>query len=66
MGSTPRPAEDEDYSAFSRSPVQGLVLGADCSGPANHQVLGHLTLAHRTTRRVDRLRRPAELSHPTR
>ncbi|CAN3979037.1 DUF6368 family protein [Kitasatospora purpeofusca] len=39
------PAEDEDYSAFSRPPVQGLVLGAGCSGPANHQVLGHLTLA---------------------
>lgn len=39
------PAEDEDYSAFSRPPVQGLVLGAYCSGPANHQVLGHLALA---------------------
>ncbi|MFF7041141.1 DUF6368 family protein [Streptomyces massasporeus] len=38
------PAEDEDYSPFSRSPVQGLVLGAGCSGPANHQVLGHLAL----------------------
>ncbi|MEK2491188.1 DUF6368 family protein [Kitasatospora purpeofusca] len=39
------PAEDEDYSAFSRPPVQGLVLGAGCSGPANHRALGHLTLA---------------------
>jgi hypothetical protein len=39
------PAEDEDYSAFSRPPVQGLVLGAGCSGPANHRVLGHLALA---------------------
>ncbi|XIE77168.1 DUF6368 family protein [Streptomyces sp. SBR177] len=39
------PAEDEDYSAFSRPPVQGLVLGAGCSGPANHQALGHLALA---------------------
>ncbi|MCX4986018.1 DUF6368 family protein [Streptomyces sp. NBC_00572] len=39
------PAEDEDYSAFSQPPVQGLVLGAGCSGPANHQVLGHLTIA---------------------
>lgn len=39
------PAEDEDYSAFTRPPVQRLVLGAGCSGPANHQVLGHLTLA---------------------
>ncbi|MEU8653644.1 DUF6368 family protein [Streptomyces sp. NPDC048737] len=39
------PAEDEDYSAFSRPPVQGLVLGAGCSGPANDQALGHLALA---------------------
>lgn len=39
------PAEDEDYSLLSPSPVQGLVLGAGCSGPANHQVLGHLALA---------------------
>ncbi|MFF5638485.1 DUF6368 family protein [Streptomyces sp. NPDC012825] len=39
------PAEDEDYSAFPRPPVQGLVLGAGCSGPANHQALGHLALA---------------------
>ncbi|MFJ9799999.1 DUF6368 family protein [Streptomyces wuyuanensis] len=39
------PAEDEDYSPLSQSPVQGLVLGAGCSGPANHQVLGHLALA---------------------
>ncbi|MFJ3981472.1 DUF6368 family protein [Streptomyces fungicidicus] len=39
------PAEDEDYSAFSRPPVRGLVLGAGRSGPANHQVLGHLALA---------------------
>jgi hypothetical protein len=39
------PAEDEDYSVSSRPPVQGLVLGAGCSGPANHQALGHLALA---------------------
>ncbi|MDQ0695154.1 hypothetical protein QF048_001596 [Streptomyces sp. W4I9-2] len=39
------PAEDEDYSAFSQPPVQGLVLGAGRSGPANHQMLGHLALA---------------------
>ena len=39
------PAEDDDYSAFSRPPVQGLVLGAGCSSPANHRVLGHLALA---------------------
>ncbi|MGW7366961.1 DUF6368 family protein [Streptomyces sp. NPDC054841] len=39
------PAEDEDYSAFSTPPVQGLVLGAGCSGPENHLLLGHLALA---------------------
>ncbi|MFD9374155.1 DUF6368 family protein [Streptomyces sp. NPDC059999] len=39
------PAEDEDYSAFSRPPVQGLIVGAGCSGPMNHILLGHLTLA---------------------
>ncbi|MBP0450499.1 hypothetical protein J5Y04_13170 [Kitasatospora sp. RG8] len=39
------PAEDEDYSAFSQPPAQGLILGAGCSGPTNHLVLGHLTLA---------------------
>lgn len=39
------PAEDEDYSAFSQPPVQGLVVGAGCSGPANHRMLGHLALA---------------------
>ncbi|MGY3340144.1 hypothetical protein ACVW0K_006243 [Streptomyces filamentosus] len=39
------PGEDEDYSALSRTPVQGLVLGAGCSGPANHRLLGHLALA---------------------
>ncbi|WP_150234514.1 DUF6368 family protein [Streptomyces filamentosus] len=39
------PGEDEDYSALSRPPVQGLVLGAGCSGPANHRLLGHLALA---------------------
>ncbi|MEU7468849.1 DUF6368 family protein [Streptomyces sp. NPDC044984] len=39
------PADDEDYSAFSRPPVQGLVLGSGCSGPANHRMLGHLALA---------------------
>ncbi|MFD3557966.1 DUF6368 family protein [Streptomyces goshikiensis] len=47
------PAEDEDYSAFSRSPVQGLVVGAGCSGPVNHTLLGHLTLA--LARRLDGL-----------
>lgn len=39
------PADDEDYSAFSRPPVQGLVLAAGCSGQLNHMLLGHLTLA---------------------
>lgn len=39
------PAEDEDYSAFSRPPVQGLVVGAGCSGSVNHVLLGHLALA---------------------
>ncbi|MFJ7132571.1 DUF6368 family protein [Streptomyces fungicidicus] len=39
------PADDEDYSAFSTPPVQGLVLGADCSGSENHLLLGHMTLA---------------------
>ncbi|MEW5627230.1 DUF6368 family protein [Streptomyces hydrogenans] len=38
------PAEDEDYSAFSRPPVQGLILCAGCSGPENHLLLGHLAL----------------------
>ncbi|WP_354644139.1 DUF6368 family protein [Kitasatospora camelliae] len=38
-------APDEDYSAFSRPPVRGLVLCAACSGPANHLLLGHLTRA---------------------
>ncbi|MFE2273663.1 DUF6368 family protein [Streptomyces lavendulae] len=47
------PAEDEDYSAFSRPPVQGLIVGAGCSGPVNHVLLGHLTLA--LTRRLDAL-----------
>ncbi|WP_327075657.1 DUF6368 family protein (plasmid) [Kitasatospora purpeofusca] len=45
------PAEDEDYSAFSRPPVQGLVVGAGCSGPVNHMLLGHLALA--LARRLD-------------
>ncbi len=39
------PAEDEDYSSFSRPPAQGLVVGAGCSGSVNHVLLGHLTLA---------------------
>ncbi|MDT6985137.1 DUF6368 family protein [Streptomyces lusitanus] len=39
------PAADEDYSAFPRPPVRGLVLGAGCSGPAHHRMLGHLALA---------------------
>ncbi|MCO4695730.1 hypothetical protein LRR80_01781 [Streptomyces sp. RO-S4] len=39
------PAEDEDHSAFPQPPVQGLVLGAGRSGPANHRMLGHLALA---------------------
>lgn len=30
------PAEDEDCSAFARPPVQGLVVGAGCSGSVNH------------------------------
>ncbi|MGV9267242.1 DUF6368 family protein [Kitasatospora sp. NPDC003701] len=47
------PAEDEDYSAFSRPPVQGLVVGAGCSGLVNHVLLGHLALA--LARRLDAL-----------
>jgi hypothetical protein len=47
------PAEDEDYSAFSRPPVQGLIVGAGYSGPVNHMLLGHLTLA--LARRLDAL-----------
>lgn len=39
------PAEDEDYSAFSQPPAQGLVLAAGCSGAVNHMPLGHLALA---------------------
>lgn len=39
------PAEDEDYAAFPLLPVQELMLGAGCSGRANHRVLGHLALA---------------------
>ncbi|MCG7523900.1 DUF6368 family protein [Streptomyces sp. OfavH-34-F] len=39
------PAEDEDYSAFARPPMQGLIVGAGCSGSVNHVLLGHLTLA---------------------
>ncbi|MFG3151499.1 DUF6368 family protein [Streptomyces sp. NPDC048219] len=38
------PADDEDYSAFSMPPVQGLILCAGCSGPENHLLLGHLAL----------------------
>ncbi|MGW1211266.1 DUF6368 family protein [Streptomyces sp. NPDC002499] len=47
------PAEDEDYSTFSRPPVQGLILCAGCSGSVNHVLLGHLTLA--LARRLDAL-----------
>ncbi|MFD8703047.1 DUF6368 family protein [Kitasatospora sp. NPDC059648] len=47
------PADDEDYSAFSRPPVQGLVVGAGCSGSVNHVLLGHLALAF--ARRLDAL-----------
>ncbi|MFI1190773.1 DUF6368 family protein [Streptomyces californicus] len=47
------PAEDEDCSAFSRPPVQGLTVGAGCSGSVNHVLLGHLTLA--LARRLDAL-----------
>ncbi|MFJ1708792.1 DUF6368 family protein [Kitasatospora sp. NPDC088346] len=47
------PAEDEDYSAFARPPVQGLVVGAGCSGSVNHVLLGHLALA--LARRLDAL-----------
>ncbi|GAA2455306.1 hypothetical protein GCM10010191_88040 [Actinomadura vinacea] len=39
------PADDDDYSAFARPPVQGLILDAGCSGRMNHIVLGHLALA---------------------
>lgn len=46
-------ADDEDYSAFSTPPVQGLVLCAGCSGPENHLLLGHLALA--MARRLDAL-----------
>ncbi|MFE9802911.1 DUF6368 family protein [Streptomyces goshikiensis] len=58
------PAEDEDYSAFSQPPVQGLVLAAGCSGPANHLVLGRLTiaLAERLGALIDF---DSLLSHPT-
>ncbi|WP_406115115.1 DUF6368 family protein [Kitasatospora purpeofusca] len=47
------PAGDEDCSAFSQPPVQGLVVGAGCSGPVNHVLLGHLALA--LARRLDAL-----------
>ncbi|MEV5162933.1 DUF6368 family protein [Streptomyces sp. NPDC053728] len=57
------PAEDENYSDFPRPPVQGLVLGASCSGPENHLGVGPPgTGARRAPRRVDRLRRPSPLS----
>ncbi|MGW0032763.1 DUF6368 family protein [Streptomyces sp. NPDC003314] len=39
------PAEDEDYPAFSRPSLRGLVLGTGRSGPANCQPPGHLALA---------------------
>ncbi|MFJ2739200.1 DUF6368 family protein [Streptomyces sp. NPDC087440] len=58
------PAADEDYSAFSQPPAQGLVLGAGRSGPANHRALGHLALAF-----AERLNALIDfdgvLSHPT-
>ncbi|MCD0486290.1 DUF6368 family protein [Streptacidiphilus sp. ASG 303] len=43
-------AEGEDWSALSPLPVpsvsaSGLVLGAFCSGPVNHALLGRLALA---------------------
>ncbi|MEV0181507.1 DUF6368 family protein [Streptomyces sp. NPDC050625] len=47
------PAADEDCSAFPSPPVQGLVLAAGSSGPANHRMLGHLALA--LARRLDAL-----------
>ncbi|WP_424887093.1 DUF6368 family protein [Streptomyces sp. XH2] len=47
------PAEDEDYSAFARPPMRGLVVGAGCSGSVNHVLLGHLALA--LARRLDAL-----------
>ncbi|NEA77231.1 DUF6368 family protein [Streptomyces sp. SID13588] len=47
------PTEDEDYSAFSRPPMQGLIVAAGCSGSVNHVLLGHLTLA--LARRLDAL-----------
>jgi len=49
------PAQDEDYSAFERPPVQGLILGAAGSGPTNHRLLGHLALAlaHRLDALID-------------
>lgn len=45
------PADDEDYSAFSPAPVQGLILAAGLSGRVNHTLLGHLALAF--ARRLD-------------
>lgn len=47
------PAADEDCSAFPSPPVQGVVLAAGSSGPANHRMLGHLALA--LARRLDAL-----------
>ncbi|WP_443031594.1 DUF6368 family protein [Streptomyces sp. CBMAI 2042] len=52
------PAEDEDYSASSRSPVQGLIVGAGRSGSVNHLLLGHLTVA--LARRLDALTGPLQ------
>ncbi|MEV6684072.1 DUF6368 family protein [Streptomyces sp. NPDC051130] len=39
------PAGDEDYSAFSPAPAQGLILAAGVSGQVKHTLLGHLALA---------------------
>ncbi|MFC5748871.1 DUF6368 family protein [Actinomadura rugatobispora] len=39
------PADDEDYSAFARPPVQSLILDAGRSGRTHDLVLGHLALA---------------------
>lgn len=58
------PARDEDYSAFSRPPVQGLVLGAGRSGSVHHLPLGHLALmlAERLDALIDF---DGVLGHPT-
>jgi hypothetical protein len=40
-------ADHDDLSEPPRVPVQGLLVDADCSGPVNHRLLGHLALARR-------------------